>query len=261
MPKLTIENLTGGDFVIQDPTGLYGFTMDVDPGDTEAAVLSLEAFAEIEAMLVAAAAAGQITWTVEDDPDVLADSIRPLNDLYGNDLGAPDLADADYFLNIVNMQATAYTLDETELAADNPPRNVTLTHAIVDTEDTLGDAVLTGTDFDDEVITETVALVASSEVTSTKAFKTLTSVVTAGWVQAGASPDTITVGFGTLLGLAQKLSATREVFLATVDGVAVKPSAIAVNATVVSKNTVDLSGAIYDSAKLVNVAIRRTAIT
>jgi len=75
MPRLTIVNLTGGPFVIQDPTGLYGFNMDIAASDTETADLSTAALAALEEDLDAAQTAGKITWSADDDPDTLADSV------------------------------------------------------------------------------------------------------------------------------------------------------------------------------------------
>lgn len=75
MPKLTIENLTGGPFVIQDPSGLSNFNMDIAAGDTESADLSDAALAAIEDDLDAAQTAGKITWFAADDPTSVADSV------------------------------------------------------------------------------------------------------------------------------------------------------------------------------------------
>jgi hypothetical protein len=249
MPRLTIENLTAGVFTVQDPSGLDGFSMSVAASATETEDLSDIAFAAIEQDLVDAAAASMITWSVEDDPDILADSIPHSTSLAGESLGTPTLADNNYFLISTVMLATAYTLDETTLPVGDPPRNVIITHTTDTTTDTLGNAVVTGTDYNDEVITETLTVAADSTVVGTKAFKTITSVVTASWVQAGGVSDTIEVGFDTLLGLARKLSAASQVFMTTVAGVTVLPSAIAVDADVISENTVDLSGATYDGSK------------
>jgi len=165
------------------------------------------------------------------------------------DLQAPDLADDDRFLALVAMQATAYTLDNEDLPADNPPRNVVLTHATVDTTDTLGDAVVTGTNVDDEVITETITLVADSAVAGVKAFKTVTSIITAAWVQGGATPDNIKAGFGNKLGLSRTLTAASQVFLTTL-GTAIVTPTVTVDSDEVEKNTVDLSGGTYDGTKL-----------
>jgi len=75
MPRITIHNLTGGPFVIQDPTGLSSFSMDIAAGDTESATLSDDALRSIESALNAAKTATKITWSVTDDPDSISDSL------------------------------------------------------------------------------------------------------------------------------------------------------------------------------------------
>lgn len=178
------------------------------------------------------------------------------NIMKGDDLGAPDLADDDRFLNSVVMQATAYTLDETTLPADNPPRNVTATHTTDTTTDTLGDAVVVGTDVNDEVITETLTLSADGVVTGAKAFKTVTSVTTASWVQGGGVSDLIEVGFGNLLGLSEVRASTDEIFLGTLDGLMRDFDSKAIDAANVEGNTVSLTGGTYDSTKEAKVLIQ-----
>lgn len=178
------------------------------------------------------------------------------NIIKGEDLGAPDLADDNHFLISVVMQATAYTLDETALPADNPPRNITVTHTTDTTTDALGDAVVVGTDVNDEAITETITVGADTVATGAKAFKTVTSVATASWVQGGGVSDLLEVGFGTLLGLSEVRASTDEIFLGTLDGLMRDFDAKAVDASNVEGNTVSLSGGTYDSAKEAKVLIQ-----
>ena len=111
-------------------------------------------------------------------------------------LAAANAADADYFLNSVNMQATAYTLDETTPTTSGA-RHVTVTHTSGDTTDTLGTRVVTGTDLSGQVITETLTLSADATVTGTRWFRTVTGAITSGWVIDGseATEDTITIGY------------------------------------------------------------------
>jgi len=163
-------------------------------------------------------------------------------------LGIPDLAVDDHFLNSIDMQATAYTLTATTLPAGNPPRTLTFTHTSDGGADTLGNVVVEGTDGEDAVITETVALVAASAVTSLKAFKTVTSVITAGWVTNGAA-DQIKVGFGAGLGLTRRLTADAQVFLAMLAGLVRLPDAISTDVTDIALNWISLTGGTYDGAK------------
>jgi len=124
-------------------------------------------------------------WVVTSDDPIVVDTDSVVfarsaaagtNVIAGDDLGAPDLLTDDRFLNSVNMQATAYTLDETTLPADNPPRNVIVTHTQVGgVTDTLGDMVVDGTDVEDNVIQETLTIADGGVVTGTKALKKVTA--------------------------------------------------------------------------------------
>lgn len=178
------------------------------------------------------------------------------NLIKGERLGAPDLLTDNRFLLSTVMLATPYVLDETTLPADNPPRNVIVTHATDTTTDTLGNVVIDGTNVDDQVIQETLAVAADGVVTGAKAFKTVTAVQTAGWVQGGGVSDTIEVGFGELLGLAEVRADATEVFLGTLDGLMRDFDAIAIDAANVEGNTVSLTGGTYDSAKVAKVLIQ-----
>lgn len=177
--------------------------------------------------------------------------------LFGDDLGAPDVLTDNHFLLSVNMQATAYTLDNTTLPADNPPRNLIVTHTQVGgVSDTLGDLVADGTDFEDNVIQETITISDGGVATGVKAFKTVTALTTASWV-IDTTEDTIEVGLGNLLGLSQLLTAADQVFLAILAGVTLAPDAITVSASLIEENTVDLNGGTYDSSKEARVMIKQ----
>lgn len=171
------------------------------------------------------------------------------------DLGTPALKDDNYFLISVDMQATAYTLDETALAATDVARNVIITHVATDTADTLGDAVITGTNINDEVITETITISSGGVATGAKAFKTITSVVTASWVIDGVegNEDKIEVGFGDLIGLPKVFASAVDVWLDKLAG-AVIYGTVAVNASDVESNTIDMSSGTFDGSKQATVA-------
>lgn len=174
---------------------------------------------------------------------------------FGEDLGQPDLLDDNRFLISTVMLATAYTLDETSPPTDNPPRNVIVTHTTDTTTDTLGNVVIDGTDVDDNVIQETLAVSADGVVTGAKAFKTVVTVTTASWVQAGGVSDTIEVGFGDLLGLSKVRAAASEVFLGFLAGVARLPDAVAIDAANVEGNTISLTGGTYNGTKTAKALI------
>jgi hypothetical protein len=89
------------------------------------------------------------------------------------------------------MKVGTYTI------ANQPycPQLITVTATASGTADTMGTITITGTDIFDTVITDVIAPVAGSTVTGTKYFKTVTSVVGAGWViDVGSGNDTIVVG-------------------------------------------------------------------
>ncbi len=112
-------------------------------------------------------------------------------------LAAANAADADRFLESVNMADGAYTLDNTTIGTQGA-RKVTLTHTSGDTTDTLGTVTIVGTDLAGQTITEVLTPSADGVVTSTKWFASVTSATQAGWVIDGseATEDTITIGYG-----------------------------------------------------------------
>ena len=101
--------------------------------------------------------------------------------------------DADGLVVSVNMQNGAYTLASNG-PGDGVPHLVTITHTTVVTEDTLGTITITGLDQYGNVISEVITVL-TAVATSTKAFKSVTSAVGAGWVIAGSN-DTVTIGWG-----------------------------------------------------------------
>lgn len=182
--------------------------------------------------------------------------------LIGASLGTPSLASATRFLSAATMKATPYTvLNAGALPAGNPPRNISVTHVSVtagptDT-DTLGSLHVVGTDYADAVISEDIVIVADSIAYGTKAFKTVTSLQTPTWVidAAAGIADTLSVGFGPLLGMSRMLSASAQVFLALFDGLVVAAPTIAVSATVLASNTIDLSAGTYNGSKIAKVLL------
>ena len=132
----------------------------------------------------------------------------------------------------------------------NPPspRNITAT-----VDDVTGDdadikavqVVITGTNIDDEVITETLPIFtvnASGSVVGSKAFKTVTQIV----IPAGDTPyDVITsIGYGDKLGLpyARETLPCIAAYLATV--LESTAATLAASATAIESNTIDLNSAL-----------------
>jgi len=134
----------------------------------------------------------------------------------------------------------AAAADYTTFAHDMPyARNVTAVCSGTQT----GNMVLTGTDIDDVVITETVALASAVAVTSLKAFKTVTNILLP--IKVGS--ETIIVGWGDKIGIPWKLgdAKDRPMVEATVSGVieATAPTLTA-DADDLAKNLIDLDSAL-----------------
>lgn len=159
--------------------------------------------------------------------------------------GSPALDDADWYVASVDMKVGAYTLAHT--APDVGARNVTVTQTAVGTEDTNGTITVVGTDLAGNVISETITPKAGATVAGAKAFATVTSVTGAGWVIDGveATADKITVGFGSLIGLPDKLTDTAQVLAVSLNNVkeATAPT-VTVSPTALESNTVELDSAL-----------------
>lgn len=159
-------------------------------------------------------------------------------------MGAPLVADDDKVVVSVDMKVGTYTL----AAQPDVPRNITVTATAVGTADTMGTITVTGTNAVGQVISEVITPVAGSAVAGLKAFKTVTSVVGAGWVidAVEGTKDTIKVGIGTALGLPIKV-ATGDVPLSIL-GTAIVVPTLAVGASV-ENCTIDSSGGTYNGTK------------
>ena len=79
-----------------------------------------------------------------------------------------------------------------------------------------GNVVFTGTDFDDNALTETIALSGTSEVVGTKAFKTVTSYTIPVYAVAGT--ETVSVGVGVKVGLPVAIPGIASVLAHNFDG-------------------------------------------
>jgi hypothetical protein len=105
---------------------------------------------------------------------------------------ATTAAVTNHFVTSTNMKVGAYTI-----ANASPVWSggclVTFAHVSVTGTDTLGTVALVGTDLLGQTISETLTPVADSTVTSTKVYRTVTSVTGAGWV-INTGNDTIMVG-------------------------------------------------------------------
>lgn len=155
--------------------------------------------------------------------------------------GAISTADADYYVVSANMKVGAYTLAQT--APARGARNITVTQTAVGAEDTNGTIEVVGTDLAGAAISESITPNAGATVAGLKAFATVTSITGVGWV-IGEGNDTITVGFGDVIGLPDKLSSTAQVIAADKNDVRESTfPTVTVSATVLASNTVDLNTA------------------
>ena len=132
----------------------------------------------------------------------------------------------------------------------NPPcpRNITATAGGTSGDIAAVQVIVTGTNYNDEVITETLpAFTADTpgSVTGSKAFKTVTSVVIPAHSNTGA---TTAIGYGDKLGLPYLLSHNTLLmtFLNNVlEGTA---ATIAFSSTLIESNTIDLNSALNGTA-------------
>lgn len=149
-------------------------------------------------------------------------------------LGTPRAVEAARAVSSANMKVGTYTI------ANQPdvPRNVSVTHTAVSTVDTLGTVTFVGTDYTGASLTEVITPSNGTVVNGTKALKTITSITGAGWV-AGSTADTITAGYGSLIGLPVALPDATGTVLGTLDTVvAVK----ATTGTTLATSTVTEAG-------------------
>ena len=116
---------------------------------------------------------------------------------------APIVSDVNLYVTSTNMALTTYTI-ATPSPSDALCRNVCVAVSTVGgVADTMGTVLVTGTDYNDEVITETITPVSGARVEGKKAFKTVTAAISSGWVRdgAGGTEDTIEIGCGSNIGM------------------------------------------------------------
>jgi hypothetical protein len=76
MPLLTVNNLSTSSIAIQDPTGLYGTSITLVGSATYGpSSIALDALAAIEPLLAVQATAGNLSWSVTDDPSTGLDPL------------------------------------------------------------------------------------------------------------------------------------------------------------------------------------------
>jgi hypothetical protein len=158
--------------------------------------------------------------------------------------GSPALDDVDWFVASVDMKVGAYTLAHT--APDVGARNVTVTQTATGTEDTNGTIVVVGKDLAGNEITETLTPNAGATVAGAKAFASITSITGVGWVIDGSegTEDKITVGFGAIIGLPDKLTDAAQILTASLNNAVDAITARSASASALESNTVTLTSAL-----------------
>lgn len=146
--------------------------------------------------------------------------------------------------------ATSLTLQTVNTAITSPtyPKNITATAGGVATDIKAVQVVVTGTNSNNEVITETLPLFTvdtAGTVVGNKAFKTVTSYVVPAMDGVTA---TVSIGFGTKLGIPYKLphNTVDSAFLATVKE-STSPT-VTTSSTAIDGNTIALASALNGTA-------------
>lgn len=139
----------------------------------------------------------------------------------------------------------------TEITNPSVPRNITATAGGTATDIKAIQVIVEGTNYNDEVITETLpafTVDTAGSVTGNKAFKTITKITIPAHDGVGA---TTAIGFSEKLGLPYKLSHNTiiETFLDNVKEVTAPT--VTVSTTALESNTIDLNSAL--NSKVVDV--------
>jgi hypothetical protein len=169
----------------------------------------------------------------------------------------PALADDDRFVTSTNMKVGAYTVANAA-SVDLLARNVTVSVTVATGADTMGTIVVTGTDLEGATITETIVPVGDATVAGLKAFRTVTSIVGAGWVISGGN-DTIEIGTGGIIGLPVKLAAAADVAFSILGTAIVAGTVVAGgvgSGDGISGSTINASAGTFDGAKDLQVVLR-----
>lgn len=145
---------------------------------------------------------------------------------------------ADRYFASANMANGAYAVANGGLPGDGLAHNITVTHATVAAgTDTLGTITFVGEDIHGKAISEVITPLADQTAQGLKAFKKVTSMTQAGWVIAGGN-DTLTIGFGDVIGLPDKIALAADIVLVGFETALVNAPTVTVDSLDVSKNTV-----------------------
>ena len=172
---------------------------------------------------------------------------------YRRDLGSPALGTSTAVL-AATASVTSSNVT-TGITSPDVPRNVTATPGGTTANVTAVSVVVTGTDIEGQVLTETLpafTAASSSAVTGSKAFATVTSIA----IPAVGSATTVAVGLGSKLGLPFRtsLNTVFAAYLATVRETTAPT--VTFDATNICNNTVTLNSALAGTAVSVILADR-----
>lgn len=126
---------------------------------------------------------------------------------------APTLASTTAVHAAITLPATGTTVVTTTITNPTTPRQITITGSASGITGTIS---LVGTDIADAALNEDLTAVDATTVTSTKAFKTITSITVPA--KTNSSGDTIAVGTGAKVGFPIAVPQTTRVLVKNFDG-------------------------------------------
>lgn len=174
-------------------------------------------------------------------------SVGVASRIFSAALGSPALGTTNAVLADTAMASGATTLVTAGITQPDVPRNLTVTG---NAAAVAGNVVIVGTNFANEVITETIVAAATATIVGVKAFKTVTSITLPAWVSAGT--ERIRVGTGARLGLPTPIS-RNSVIAAFLNGVRETTApTVAFSATALENDTAQLNSALAGTAVIVD---------
>ncbi len=177
---------------------------------------------------------------------------------FGNLVGLPQevmaTGSATRYLSGATMKATAYTVLNSGLPGDGCSRNIVITHTANGTADTLaGGLWVYGTDWTGKLLLENIAITSGGVSTGSKCFKTVTQLLTPGWL-AAAGADTLSVGTGNLMIGPSGRAGSPAVDFCTVGTAIIEAT---VTGGPLESSTIDASAATYNGSKLLRVWVHQ----
>lgn len=168
--------------------------------------------------------------------------------LYLINLGSPNVADTDGILDGVAAEDSAQSYDSDDFVSTfdgnlDVPRNITITgsaganHVVT----------ITGEDYLGNAMVEAITASGTNTIAGLKAFASVSAID----IAAGASGDTIDVGFGDVLGLPVALFKGAQVLAELEDGIAIGTGQLRRERLAFDLDTVDLLAGTSNAAELV----------